>query len=330
MRNISRFEGAQSTDVNVLNPLPMYFCMDNLFPNPVSSWTLDDIEKLLKMRDVESAEFDFKGCRALSDLSKHLCAMANTQGGFIVLGIDEKKDHLVRFKKNGFRVGEEDNVNSDIRNQQMQIEPIPKIETKIINDTRQHFFVVIHIRDQTPNKPYFLKEKGTCYVRIGASTTPAPRSTVLRLFSNTNQHVQDLKNLKTNISVVKEALDHLLAKFKTIMLDDTYCAPQIDLALFRASVIKCEPFLRENNMLENVADTSSTLSITNVLHTLDTFNTYLVKLNDSSDSIHNKRFRMYVMQGMALHRDLQKISVFFASLNRKIDEYLERMHENHC
>lgn len=304
--------------------------MENLFPSSVGSWTLDNIEKLLKMRDVESAEFDFKGCCTLNDLSKHFCAMANTQGGFIVLGIDEKKkdQHLIEFKKNGFRAGEEDKVKNNIRNQQVLIEPIPKIETKIIDDTHQHFFVVIHIRDQKWNKPYFLKEKGTCYVRIGASTTPAPRSAVLRLFSNTDRNVQDLKNLKANISVVNETLAHLLSEFKTIMLDDTYCAPQIDLALFKASVIRCEPFLRENNMLEKVTDTPHTLSITNVLHTLDTFNMYLDKLNDSSNSIRNKRFRMYVMQGRALHEDLLKISVFFASLNKKIDEYLERMHES--
>ncbi len=306
--------------------------MNNLFPRAVGIWTLDDIDKLLKVRDVESAEFDFKGRCTLNDLSKHLCAMANTQGGFIVLGIDEKKkdQHLIEFSKNGFRAGEEDKVKNDIRNQRVQVEPIPKIETKIIDDTRQRFFVVIHIRDQKLDKPYFLKEKGTCYVRIGASTTPAPRSTILRLFSNTDQHVHDLKNLKTNIDVVKEVLDYLLSEFKIIMLDATYCAPQIELALFRASVIKCEPFLKENNMLGDVTDTSPTLSIANVLHTLDTFNMYLDKLNNSSDSTRNKRFRMYVMQGRKLHEDLPKISVFLASLNRKINEYLERMHENSC
>lgn len=305
--------------------------MENLFPNLISRWTLDDIEKLLKLRDIESEEFDFKGCCAVNDLSTHICAMANTQGGFIVLGIDEKKkaQHLIGFQKNGFKVGEEDKVKNSIRNQQVLVEPIPKIETRIIYDAKQYFFVVIHVRDHKLNKPYFLKEKGTCYIRIGASTTPAPRSAVLRLFSDTDRHIQDLNNLKANISVMSEALNHSLSEFNVLRSDVTYCVPRIDLALFRASVVRCESFLRENNMLGYMTG-ASTANITNILHTLDTLNTYIDKFNSSSGSIFRKDLQRHVTEGHKLHDDLRKIHVFFTSLNEKIDEYLERMHANSC
>jgi len=139
----------------------------SIIPNKIKSWNLETINELIKLRDIESEKFDFKG-KKMGDLSTHLCAFANTHGGHIVLGADEnKKNHvLIDFKKNGFREGKEDEVKKEIRNYQVQIEPTPELKTEIIPDGEK-FYVVIKIENNEIKKPYFIKEKGVCYVRIG-------------------------------------------------------------------------------------------------------------------------------------------------------------------
>ncbi|MGB8033507.1 MAG: ATP-binding protein [Nitrososphaeraceae archaeon] len=60
---------------------------------------------LVSLRDIEGEGFDFKGPE-FSELSNHICAMANTSGGYIVLGIGEDRnvetDHFIGFKKKSF------------------------------------------------------------------------------------------------------------------------------------------------------------------------------------------------------------------------------------
>lgn len=46
----------------------------NLIPNTTEEWNLDTINELIKLRDIESEKFDFKG-KDMKGLPIHLCAM---------------------------------------------------------------------------------------------------------------------------------------------------------------------------------------------------------------------------------------------------------------
>ena len=72
--------------------------MKNLIPNKLEDFTQEKIKELMKIQSIESETFDFKrtinkqekyGLRG----EKHICAMLNTFGGFIILGIDEDKEN---------------------------------------------------------------------------------------------------------------------------------------------------------------------------------------------------------------------------------------------
>jgi predicted HTH transcriptional regulator len=83
------------------------------FPNILEKsnlWTIDDIDSLLNIPESESEKLDFK--LEVTDLTRHICAMANTSGGFIVLGIEESETGS--FKKIGFSNGDQDEIDLKI------------------------------------------------------------------------------------------------------------------------------------------------------------------------------------------------------------------------
>ena len=299
----------------------------NLFPDSIDDWTIDVINKLVKLRDVESEGFDFKDRNVNKEdkLSMHLCAMANTHGGFIVLGIREIKNNgfLTGFEKRGFQKGQEDKIKNDITNHQVQIEPIPDIETKTIDDGEK-FFVAIHVNNKKINKPYFLKERGF-YVRVGASSRLASRNTVLSLFSDTDRHVQDLKTFKASINIVRRALAHSLNKFEILSSSHTNRIPQIDLTLLRSNVVKCESFLLENDMMGENPDNYNR-GITKILYTLDTLNTYIDGFSRSTSSLIKSDLQKQVRTStFTLYHDVQEVPRFFDLLVGKIDQHLKRL-----
>ena len=93
----------------------------NIIPNNIKDWDLNTINELIKLRDIESEDFDFKGTD-MKNLANHLCAFANTHGGYLVLGIDEEKnnDVLMGFKKTGFKTEKEDHIKNEIRNRSLR------------------------------------------------------------------------------------------------------------------------------------------------------------------------------------------------------------------
>jgi predicted HTH transcriptional regulator len=124
-----------------------------------------------------SENFDFK--TSIKDLDIHICAMANTSGGYLVLGVDEHKsgDHLLGFKLIGFDVG------IQIRNEMVKIEPYPDVAIKNVeDDNKKKFYPILKIEFDDFKKPYFTR--GICYVRLGPSSTRASRTTILNLFTN--------------------------------------------------------------------------------------------------------------------------------------------------
>ena len=56
--------------------------------------------------------------------------MANTSGGYIVLGVDQQNapdGKIRRFIKNGFERGEEDKINQTLANNMYSVDPTPNI-----------------------------------------------------------------------------------------------------------------------------------------------------------------------------------------------------------
>lgn len=85
-------------------------------PKDLNDWNIQVIDSLLPIPSIEGDTFDFKGNildKRFDELYNDFCAMSNSLGGIMVLGIREEKapdGTLVRFVKEGFDVGKEDMV----------------------------------------------------------------------------------------------------------------------------------------------------------------------------------------------------------------------------
>jgi hypothetical protein len=72
------------------------------------------------------------------------------------------------------------------------VDPIPKVTLKILADGNDNnrLYPVLKIEGDEVQRPYLVKKKGPqCLVRIGASSSPASRATILYLFSDLLQSV---------------------------------------------------------------------------------------------------------------------------------------------
>jgi hypothetical protein len=151
-----------------------------LVPDNIDGWNIRKLNELLKIINVESETLEFKG-RNFESLTKHFCAMANSYGGYIVLGIELDKSKN-KFKKNGFDKGKEEESNGQkIGNYMYEVEPTPEIISRNLYDKNSKFYTVIQIKPEDTKKPYFTRNTCQCYTRMTNSSKPAGRSAILNL-----------------------------------------------------------------------------------------------------------------------------------------------------
>ena len=188
-----------------------------VIPERIDGWTLEIIDALVEIRDIESETFDFKK-DIPEDFHNDICAMANWFGGYLVLGIDEihstsDPNVIIRFNKTGFKGGKEDVIAQQISNHVYNVEPLPKVEYIHIQEKNNNnrFYTVLKITSEDSGKPYFLKN-GMCYVRIGNTTKPATRSVILNLAMNKIvsrdeiiRHTNYLKEIYRKFTAVRPA-----------------------------------------------------------------------------------------------------------------------------
>jgi predicted HTH transcriptional regulator len=158
-------------------------------PNRLKDWDIYIVDGLLSILSIESETFDFKGHDFSKELHCDLCAMANTCGGYIVLGIDEVKapnGKIIRFIKKGFERSEEEKINQIVANNMYNVDPTPNIEQPwmVYEEDEKYFYPVIRVISVDYWKPYFTKSRCQCYVRVGNTSKPAGRTVVLNLLSD--------------------------------------------------------------------------------------------------------------------------------------------------
>jgi predicted HTH transcriptional regulator len=122
----------------------------------------DEILDLLGQGEGQSVEFE-KQVSTEDDIARELVAFANSDGGKIIYGIDDKNKHLIGIQ-----------VDDDIRDKILDIgtkrcAPPIKPEVEIIDrDSRKILVLTVTEGDE---KPY--KADDICYLRDGAVSRPA-------------------------------------------------------------------------------------------------------------------------------------------------------------
>lgn len=150
----------------------------------------EDIKRLIEEGIPESYHFEYKQQRWAKtrkgniELAKDLSALANTEGGVIIIGIAENKKthklepHPIKFEDIKDRITGvlENNVREPIRGYIIKLIPLPSDSTK--------GYVIIEVPD-SPNKPHMVTVKGEhrYYKRVNAVSNPMTNAEVEYLFA---------------------------------------------------------------------------------------------------------------------------------------------------
>jgi len=100
--------------------------------------------------------FDFK--KESNELEEHICSMANTRGGVLVLGISqidsEDGTKIIRFEKKGFPSGSEETITNQITNSAYNIEPLPEVKIEHLKEDEK-FYTILKIESKNSEKTLF-------------------------------------------------------------------------------------------------------------------------------------------------------------------------------
>jgi hypothetical protein len=196
--------------------------MDFIIPETMDGWNIDVLKNILEIPDVEKESFDFKNNKVLEKnyrLEDHICAFANTYGGYIVIGVGEEKinENRKKFTLDGFDNGSQHEMLRKITQKIWLIEPMPRYEMTTI-ESQGRYQIILHIRLEAYKRPFFAKNRS--YVRIGSSTLPANRNVVLAMVNynlvaheDRKRHTEYIAGIfkhLANLSIVKDNRNYSL------------------------------------------------------------------------------------------------------------------------
>ena len=296
----------------------------NNIPKNMSDWNLDTINKLIQLRDAESENLEFK--EIVTDIAKEICAFANTTGGFLVFGIAPDKNStrkiILGYKKIGFKKGKEDEIGLKINSQCFSISPVPSYEIKHIQDD-SFFYTVIKIPNEISKKPFIIKNKGQCFIRVDSSSCPAPRSTIMNLFGASIDYRKNIQNLQSSCILLKGSLSHTINYLKGISADDQTRPAPVDLTLLKNSLLTNMEFMTENNLLGYRTENSIHKGITTVIDTIGQLNAQLYVYNTTEkNGIKNDIKNIIVGETKVLANDIKEIPIILDKIITITEKFL--------
>lgn len=299
----------------------------DILPENLQDWNLDIIDNLIQFKDAESENLDFK--EKITDLSKHISAFANTSGGFLVFGIAPIKNSLNKtisgYKKIGFKKGKEDEISLEISNYCFSISPIPSYEIKHIID-ESVFYTIIKIGNEISKKPFIVKNKGQCFIRLDSSSRPAPRSTIMILFAASIEYYRNIQNLQSSCIILKESLSNTINYLEKININDSTRPAPIDLTILRSSLLSSMEFVSENDLLGNRTKTTIHYGITTVIDTMEQLNAQLHAYNTTENQkVKDEARKIILGDTRVLANDIRETPKTLDKIISKTREFLAKL-----
>jgi len=164
-----------------------------MFDKTINNITYKDINELLYIRqEREGQQLDYKRefHKESKEFAKDTTAFANTDGGFIIYGIDEKQKTVVGITDNVGNGKIEDWITNVLNT---STDNSINYEIKFINideENEPQFIVVLHIKESSKKPIYVTADnKSICYIRKGSSVFSAKPNEIREMY---------LKSISTN------------------------------------------------------------------------------------------------------------------------------------
>lgn len=290
-------------------------------PENPTDWTIEKLDELIKIPDIESETFDFK--KEPNELEEHICSMANTRGGVLVLGISqidsEDGTRIIRFEKKGFPSGSEETITNQITNSAYNIEPLPEVKIEHLKEDEK-FYTILKIESKNSEKPYFVKNTDQCFIRLHNSKRRASRSVIFNLFSSVAEKRENIERLRSSSNLLKEEINKTMDFLKAINPKQLSNTAPVNLTFIRNSVLTTDSFLRENGFWEK-----SNFNFAFVFNIVELINSYIIKFNNSTTiPIRTGIKEMLTGTSHIYPSELNQVGLFLNKVVETCDSYLAK------
>jgi len=144
-----------------------------MFSKPLEELSCADIREFCLLQRKEGKHLDYKMDFPAAEkdaLAKTVAAFANTQGGYLVCGVNDNRTDVPVPPYEGmhFREGLHNQVSQIVRD---RVHPTPYLRVHVCKPENERTFVIIHV-PQSTYAPHYLINHKSIYIRTGESSLP--------------------------------------------------------------------------------------------------------------------------------------------------------------
>lgn len=188
-------------------------------PDRLDAWDYDTVVEIVKTHEFEPALFDYKDVLNARDdeiresIRRTVCSMANTDGGFILFGIQDRKHNVSNFEDRIQGISLEDDLLKQFNDKIDVIQPEVHFETppgvfRLPHNPKRGIFVVKIPRSQ--RRPHMVESSNIFYSRgQGGKAVPMRFTEVREQMLNTEERQRKVTMLRLLIAQYRNQVKKL-------------------------------------------------------------------------------------------------------------------------
>jgi hypothetical protein len=247
-------------------------------PNNLNLWTIDTVINIVKEHEFEPGLFDYKSVlhatgskqnEYVDSIRRTACSMANTDGGFILFGVLDRKQQLTSVEERIKGIPIQGDLRKEFGDKIANIQPevyfeaVPRI-LPLPNDSNRGIFVVRIPRSQ--RRPHMVSSVGIYYRRgENGAATPMNHYEVRDLMMYTEERLRKVILFRLEINLFRRKAAVLLGQ-KSYTMSTISTLYHIDVSTYKVLLADISGLLPPS-----VAIFEEMLNITICIDTLNRF-----------------------------------------------------------